>query len=173
MGCTSIQATPAGGQPVNHIFTRFSSAIYNRWDYDPATGKFVRNSETADDLTAGQNEIYAPLTDRLTNEPITADNLAVILVPHEYYSVVPEIIDMQFTGKGTGYIFRDGQAYKVKWNRPAADSVLSLTGEDGKPFPFKPGNTWIEVMGIIQQNRTEGERLAFYLLNPMRTRRGG
>ena len=154
-------ATPAGGQPVNHIFTRFSSAIYNRWDYDPATGKFVRNSETTDDLTGGQNEIYAPLTDRLTNEPITADNLAVILVPHEYYSVVPEIIDMQFTGTGTAYIFRDGQAYKVKWNRPAANSVLSLTGADGKPFPFKPGNTWVEVMGIYSKAEQKGNDWRF------------
>jgi hypothetical protein len=152
---------PAGGQPVNHIFTRFSSAIFNRWDYDPATGKFIRNSETTDDLTGGQIEIYAPLTDRLTNEPITADNLAVILVPHEYYSVVPEIIDMQFTGKGTAYFFRDGQAYKVKWNRPAADSVLSLTGEDGNPFPFKPGNTWMEVMGIYSKAEQKGNDWRF------------
>jgi hypothetical protein len=154
-------AAPAGGQSVNHIFTRFSSAIYNRWDYDPATGKFIRNSETTDDLTGGQNEIYAPLTDRLTNEPITADNLAVILVPHEYYSVVPEIIDMQFTGNGTAYIFRDGQAYKLKWNRPTADSVLSLTGEDGKPFPFKPGNTWVEVMGIYSKAEQKGNDWRF------------
>ncbi len=152
---------PTGGQSVEHIFARFSAAIYNRWDYDPATGKFVRNAESADDLTGGLNEKYAPLTYRLTNEPITADNLVVILVPHEYYSVVPEIVDMQFSGTGTAYIFRDGQAYKVKWNRPTADSVLSLTGEDGKPFPFKPGNTWVEVMGIYSKAEQKGNDWRF------------
>jgi hypothetical protein len=154
-------AAPAGGQPVDHIFARFSSAIFNRWDYDPATGKFVRNSETTNDLTNGQTETYTPLTDRLTKAPITADNVAVILVPHEYYSKVPEIIDMQFLGTGTAYLFRDGQAYKVKWSRPSANSVLSLVGEDGKPFPFKPGITWVEVMGIYSKAEQKGNDWRF------------
>jgi hypothetical protein len=154
-------AAPAGGQPVQHVYARFSSAIYNRWDYDPATGKFVRNSETTDDLTNGQNETYAPLTDRLTGAPITADNVVVIMVPHEYYSVVPEIVDMQFTGTGTAYLFRDGQTYKVTWSRPTADSVLSLVGGDGKPFPFKPGNTWVEVMGIYSKAEQKGNDWRF------------
>jgi hypothetical protein len=155
------QTPPAGGQSVDHVYARFSAAIYNRWDYDPAARKFVRSAETTDDLTLGANEIYAPLTDRLTNEPITADNLVVALVPHEYFLVVPEIVDMKFTGTGTAYIFRDGQAYKVKWNRPAAESVLTLTGEDGKPFPFKPGNTWVEVMGINSKTEQKGNDWRF------------
>ncbi len=142
---------PAGGGAVEHVFTRFSSGVYNRWDYDPAAGKFVRNAETANSASGAQDETYAPLTDRLTGQPITTDNLVVVLVPHEYYSVVPEMVDMQFLGTGTAYVFRDGQAYKVLWSRPTAESVLSLIGEDGKPFPFKPGNTWVEVMGIYSK----------------------
>jgi hypothetical protein len=152
---------PDGGQAAERLFTRFSSAIYNRWDYDPTTGKFVRNSESADDLTNGQNESYAPLTDRLTNTPITADNVVVVLVPHEYYSVVPEIVDMQFLGTGTAYLFRDGQAYKLKWSRPSADYVLSLISEDGTPFPFKPGNTWVEVMGAYSKAEQKGNDWRF------------
>jgi hypothetical protein len=156
---------PTGGQSADHVYTRFSSAIYNRWDYDPATGKYGRNSETTDDLTNGQNEKYAPLTDRLTKAPITADNVVTILVPHNYYSVVPEIVDMQFLGTGTAYLFRDGQAYKVKWSRPSANSVLTLVGEDGKPFPFKPGNTWVEVMGAYSKVEQKGNdwRFTFYI----------
>ena len=142
---------PAGGLPAEHVYARFSSGVYNRWDYDPATGKFLRNSETANSTNGVQDEAYAPLTDRLTELPITADNVVVILVPHEYFLVVPEMVDMQFTGTGTGYAFRDGQAYKVTWSRPTAESVLSLVGEDGQPFPFKPGNTWVEVMGIYSK----------------------
>jgi Protein of unknown function (DUF3048) N-terminal domain/Protein of unknown function (DUF3048) C-terminal domain len=138
---------PAGGQPVEHVFARFSGGVYNRWDYDSTTGKFFRNAETANSSNGASDEAYAPLTDRLTEQPISADNLVVVQVPHEYYSVVPEMVDMLFAGTGTAYIFRDGQAYKVKWSRPAFDSTLSLIGEDGKPFPFKPGNTWVEVMG--------------------------
>jgi hypothetical protein len=144
-------AVPAGGQPADHVYARFSSGVYNRWDYDPAAGKFLRNSETANSANGVQDEAYAPLTDRLTGQPITADNVVVILMPHEYYSVVPEMVDMQFSGTGTAYAFRDGQAYKVIWSRPTAESVLSLVGEDGQPFPFKPGTTWVEVMGIYSK----------------------
>ena len=142
---------PAGGQPVEHIYARYSGGVYNRWDYDPTTGKFLRNAETANSSAGAQDEAYAPLTDRLTEQPISADNVVVIFVPHEYYSVVPEMVDMQFLGTGTAYAFRDGQFYKVTWSRPTAESVLSLIGGDGKPFPFKPGNTWVEVMGIYSK----------------------
>jgi hypothetical protein len=101
----------------------------------------------------------------LTKAPITADNVVTILVPHNYYSVVPEIVDMQFLGTGTAYLFRDGQAYKVKWSRPSANSVLTLVGEDGKPFPFKPGNTWVEVMGAYSKVEQKGNdwRFTFYI----------
>ena len=100
----------------------FPSGVYNRWDYDPATGKFFRNAETANSSNGASDEAYAPLTDRLTEQPITADNLVVIQVPHEYYSVVPEMVDMLFAGTGIAYAFRDGQVYKVKWSRPAFNS---------------------------------------------------
>ncbi len=31
------------------VFVRYSGVIYNRWDYDPSTGKYLRFSDTADD----------------------------------------------------------------------------------------------------------------------------
>ncbi|MBE3088247.1 MAG: DUF3048 domain-containing protein, partial [Chloroflexi bacterium] len=46
--------SPAGGQPVAQIVVRYSGAIYNRWDYDPATDKYLRFSETITD-NDGQN----------------------------------------------------------------------------------------------------------------------
>jgi hypothetical protein len=153
---------PEGGQASGSAFVHYSGGIYNRWDYDPATGKYARFSETTDNLSGPANDTYAPLTDRLTNQPITADNVLVVLTPHEYYSQSPEIIDMPFGPSGTAYLFRDGQVYKVLWQRPSAESVLSLTLEDGTtPFPFKPGNTWVEVMGSSSTVAQEGEDMRF------------
>jgi hypothetical protein len=142
---------PAGGQPVGHIFTRYSSAIYNRWDYDPDTARYLRFSDTTEDFTNGLNEQYAQLTDRLTGQPIAFDNMVILLVTHERFSQQSEIWDIQLTGSGTAYAFRDGQAYKVRWQRTAPDGVVTLTYEDGTPFPFKPGTTWFEVMGAGTQ----------------------
>jgi len=136
---------PAAGQPVPHIYIRYSSAIYNRWDYDATTGTYLRFSDSADDLSGGQNEQYTQLTDALTQKPITFDNLVVLKVTHELYST--NIYDILFSGSGDGYAFRDGQAYPVQWHRNPAD-VVSLTNPDGSPFALKPGTTWFEVIGV-------------------------
>lgn len=143
-GMTFKLPAPAGGQPVGHIYVRYSAAIYNRWDYDPATGKYLRFSDTADDLTGGQNEHYAQLTDRLTKQPVAFDNLVVLYITHQLYS--PGIYDILFSGSGQAYAFRDGQAYPVRWQRNDPN-VVSLMNPDGTSFAFKPGTTWFEVVG--------------------------
>jgi len=139
---------PAQGQALNRVFVRFSGSIYNRWDYDPISGRYLRFVDTQDDVDR-VNEVYTQLTDKLTNQPIAADNLVVLLAKYNYVvkTADSEVLDMDFTGSGPAYLFRDGQAYEATWKRPAQDSVLSLAGSDGKPLAFKPGSTWFEVMG--------------------------
>jgi hypothetical protein len=137
---------PASDQMVSHIFVRYSAAIYNHWDYDAASGKYLRFSDTTEDLNGGQSEQYAQLTDRLTDQPIAFDNLVILYINHELYST--NIYDILFSGSGTGFAFRDGQAYQqVNWQRNDTD-VVSLTNPDGTPFAFKPGTTWFEVVGL-------------------------
>ena len=134
---------PAGGQPGTQAYVRYSSAIYNRWDYDPASGTYLRFSDTAD--ASNTAEQYAQLTDRVNNQPIAADNVVFLYANHELYS--PGIYDILLSGSGDAYALRDGQIYKVKWQR-ADTEVVSLTNADGSPFAFKPGNTWFEVIGM-------------------------
>jgi len=156
---------PAGGEPGEQVYVRYSGAIYNRWDYDPSTGRYFRFVDNANDINR-QNEIYVPLTDRLNNQPIAADNMITLCVPHEYFilrddaEVIDIVMDNQriasytacdgqtYPGNsGPAYVARDGQLYKVTWQRPARDAVLTLIGPDGAPFPFRPGQTWFEVIG--------------------------
>lgn len=91
------------------------------------------------------------MLDGLTNQQIAADNVVVLYVAHSYaFQTHPgnaEIIDILFDGSALGYALRDGQIYEVRWNRPKEGSVLYLTYPDGRPFPFKPGVTWFEVIG--------------------------
>jgi len=61
---------------------------------------------------------------------------------------VTEVVNMTLLGEGKGYIARDGQIYPVTWQRLRNQDVISLVDADGNPFPFKPGNTWFEVMGL-------------------------
>jgi methyl coenzyme M reductase subunit D len=145
-------AAPAGGESGKQMIVRYSASIYNRWDYDLTTGKYLRFSDTVDDYNVN-NEQYAQLTDRLTNQPIASDNVVVLFVTHEYYNVNPEVIDIQFLGSGAAYAFRDSQSYLINWQRNS-DGIVTLTNPDGSLFPLKPGTTWFEVVGLnstIQQ----------------------
>ncbi|MDX1436254.1 MAG: DUF3048 domain-containing protein [Anaerolineales bacterium] len=137
---------PTGGQPGTVANTRFGPQIYHRWEYDPTTGAYLRNQDVQDDL-GGAGEEYGPLIDQMTDEQITAANVVVLLVPHDYFSRSPEIIEMNLAGSGDAFAFRDGQVYQVRWNVPAQDSVLYLTNPDGSLFPYKPGKTWYTIIG--------------------------
>jgi hypothetical protein len=160
---------PAGGMPGTQVYVRYSGAIYNRWDYDQASGRYLRFADAANDVDK-KNEVYAQLTDRLNNEPIGAENLVTICVPHQYYvkrddaEVMDIIMDtariasyvgcdgQTYTGgSGAGYAARDGQMYKVIWKRTAKDAVLSIQYPDGSVFPLKPGQTWFEVIGATSE----------------------
>ncbi len=139
---------PEGGQPVNRVYVRFSAAIYNRWDWYPEVGRWLRFSDTQNDLD-GNNEVYAPLTDRANGGQIGADTLVILLAPYkaEIITADSEVWDIPLRGQGDGYAFRDGQAFAIKWQRDSAGSIVRLTATDGSPFPLKPGKTWFEVLG--------------------------
>ena len=143
---------PGGGQPAQQVFVHYSSSTYARWDYDLASGKYLRFADTADVVNASQSEQFQQLTDRLTNQPVAFDNVVILTADYKLYS--PGIYDIQMIGSGDAYAFRDGQTYKVKWQRNKTD-VVSLTNPDGTPFPFKPGTTFFEVIGLnskVEQN---------------------
>lgn len=157
--------TPENGLPADHLFLRYSAAIYNRWDYDPETGKYFRFSDAQNDFENGQNEVYQQLTDRLTGGPISADNVVVMYVPHSYYLRKPEIVDIVASGPGKAYLFRDGKAFALKWYRNGLEQLFILVDKDGKNFPLKPGNTWFEVVGTSTglENQNPDWRFTFQI----------
>jgi hypothetical protein len=156
---------PNGGTPAEQVYVRYSGAIFNRWDYDSASGRYLRYSDEANDVNRS-SETYKQLTDRLTDTPIAADNVVAVCAPHRYYAktddaeVIEIIMDSEkgapYTacdgetydgGTGPAFIARDGQVYKVFWQRSSADTMLTLFNADGTAFPFKPGQTWFETLG--------------------------
>jgi Protein of unknown function (DUF3048) N-terminal domain/Protein of unknown function (DUF3048) C-terminal domain len=160
-----FQPDAPAGQTADQFFVRFSAAIYNNWQYDASMGKYLRFSDTASDFNGGQDEKYAQVTDRLTGQPLAFDNVVVIYVLSEYYNINPEVMDIQLLGSGTAYAFRDGQVYQVQWQR-STDSVVSLVYPDGSPYPFKPGNTWFEVIGKQSTVEQTDQGLRFVNIMP-------
>jgi len=149
---------PSGGVTGSQVFVRYSISSYTRWDYDPATARYRRYQDTQEDT--GQGENYNALVDRLNDQPVTAANVVVIIATHDDFlkNGKYNIVDILLDNSGLAYLFRDGQAYELRWSRPALDSVLTLADANGAPFPFKQGNTWFQVVGQSTQipKRNEG-----------------
>ncbi len=175
----NLQA-PAGGEVGEQVYVRYSGAIYNRWDYDPATGRYLRFVDAKDDINRNDPQ-YVQLTDALTNQPVAADTVVTLCVPHEYFfkSAEIEVLDMKMDasagsyrgcdgqiysgGTGAAYVARDGKIYKAQWSRPKQDAPLTLLDEQGNPFPFKPGQSWFEVIGASSkvEKSDNGYRFTF------------
>lgn len=150
---------PQNGIAGQQLNVRHSISAYTRWDYDPASGRYLRSQDTQEASDAA-SEAYAPLIDRLTNLQIAADNVVVLVVGHHYaFNTHPgpnEVIEIGLQGVGPAYAFRDGQVFQLNWNRAEKESLVTLTYPDGTVYPFKPGVTWFEVVGKSSQISTEG-----------------
>jgi len=134
-------------QLANSVTIRFSSVIYNRWDYNSSTGLYMRSVDT---ITAQQvsDEKYTVLTDRNNGKPITAANVVVLYAPYNIYvrTATSEVYQIPLSGVGPAYLVRDGQIYQLTWHRNSFTDLLTLEDANGNLFPLKPGNTWFEVI---------------------------
>jgi len=157
---------PANGKPAERVYVRYSTAVYNRWDYDPATGRYLRFADAQDD-PRWENEVYEPLMDLQDGVQVGAENVVMVLA--DYVELVKtedsQVYDVRLEGSGPAYIARDGQLFNVHWQRQQADDVLTLTAEDGAPFAFKPGQTWFEILGYTSEIDLLGNdwRFTFYI----------
>lgn len=147
-GMTFSEGRSADGAPGTSIDLDYSFFIYNRWQFDENSGKYLRFEETHDGGAAQERE-FAPLFDALTNQAISTENVVVLFVQHEYYvnTATTEIVKIHLVNEGAAILFRDGQAFPAFWTRPEEQGVLALRTPEGEPLAFKPGVTYFEVIG--------------------------
>jgi hypothetical protein len=155
---------PENGNPGENAYVRYSISSYVNWKYDPATGKYLRFQDKQEAYTP-QEEVYEPFIDRLDDSQVSADNVVILKVIHEYTykSGNSEIVDILLGGSGEAFAFRDGNVYQLSWNR-STDGIFSLTYPDGTPYTYKPGTTWYQVVGQSSTNeitQDEGMRFEF------------
>ncbi len=140
---------PAGGSPAATLQIFYSYLNQSEWQYDPASGEYLRYEDKAD----GSGKFY-PANDRLTGRQLAFSNVIVMIAQHTVIS--PYIIDINLNEgeKGTAYAFRDGQMYTVEWTT-VAGTYEQTTGKrrpirfvdvNGNPFALKPGSTWVHIM---------------------------
>jgi nitrate reductase NapE component len=160
---------PWGGDLGLDVFVRYSRLDYNHWQYNAGMGLYERYQETADDT--GQGESYALMYDGLTGEPVHAANVVVLFAHHQQYldSVDTEIVQIDLTGFGEAYVFRDGRVYPALWQRTQTDQPLVLlrSQQSPSPFPLKPGNTFFQIISMGSNVAQESSSWRFTFATPV------
>ena len=136
-------AVPEGGQDGSKASVNYTDWTRSDWVYDEKSGKYLRWTEDPN-----QGYIMIPLVDRLTNEQLAFSNVIVLNAGYTEYTTVLHDIYMWKNDNGTkATLFRDGKAYEIFWNVPDQGQPIRFYDADGNPFPLKPGNTWMAIIG--------------------------
>ncbi|GAB4575341.1 MAG: hypothetical protein Kow0077_26380 [Anaerolineae bacterium] len=137
---------PFPGEPASTIDLRYrASGVY--WQYDDEAGVYYRWSD-------GQ-----PHFDRTLDRQVSAANVVVLYVHHvedptivesEYQGSKSYSIQIQFWHEGDAIVFRDGQAYRARWERPIEHyyDMFVLRDENGDFMRLKPGVTFFHFVPL-------------------------
>ena len=113
------------------------------WMYDKIGNVYKRNN-------AGKLHI-----DRITNKPITAKNIVVLVMFESRANDGYENnIHLLYKTKGTGkaYIFMDGKQTVGTWRKDSRTARTEIFDNLGSPVKFNRGNIWFEILpsqGVI------------------------
>jgi len=134
---------PAGGQPAEKATLYYNYLHKGDWVYDAESGKYLRWIENANNY-----DEMIPLVDRLTNEQLAFSNVIMAYANYTEYTTVLHTIGVWDNTEGSNAIlFRDGQAYPITWKTVSQEKPIQFFDANGEPFPLKPGNTWINLIG--------------------------
>jgi hypothetical protein len=142
------------GLAANDVQVGWYGQIDARWQYDPATGRYLRWTDGV------------PHTDAATGEQLWVDNLVIIEVAHNrrpdlfpegatYESLEIALFPRERLPEEQQYmravLVRDGQAYYGYWQRRDEEpgSALQLIYGNNTPMMMKPGRTWVSVVRSV------------------------
>jgi len=143
------EEVPPPDLPGIQMFTYYSEYSYNYWLYDPGTFQYIRYQESSD-THDGKEEKYDVLVDAVTGAAVHAANIVYVLAPHSFsnpFDEEDEVYQIDLTGSGEAYVFRDGVGMTARWIRTNKDQPLLLTTLAGAPIYLRPGITFYEVLG--------------------------
>jgi len=153
----AFNPTPdAGGQPAPEAYIDWYGQADARWQYDEASGHYLRFSDGVPHIDAGDGK------------QLWADDIIILEVPHNDH---PDIFDpgvkylsiqIELWDQGRAYLLRDGQVFQGYWRRKDKEpgSALQLVYGNNKPMMVKPGRSWVEVVrgfGDVFINTTKAD----------------
>ena len=147
-------AAPQGGLDARSLYVRYASTNRILWDYDDASGKYLRS----------QNSVENPLTlqadvDSATENQIGAENVIVLMARHDWVpGFKPELgffdVNLNYVESEPALILRDGKMYEVTWTTKSGQfeqesarmRPIRFLDADGNNFRLKPGKTWVHIV---------------------------
>jgi len=137
---------PAGGSDGGWLLVQYSFYARSEWHFDAGTGRYLRWIESVD---SQNNVTMEPLVDRTTDKQLAFNNVVVLFAQHnELKPTLHEIVILGNTSGLPFMLFRDGKVYQGTWKGTGNDEPIQFFTKEGILLPFKPGNTWFEVVGV-------------------------
>ena len=136
---------PQGDQLAVQIAVQYVKFYRGEWRYDPKTSLYMR---WIDDDSLRVPPPMVPLTDSLTGNQLAFDNVVIIFAHYiEYNPTLHDIDIWKNTAGKRALFFRDGVMTEGMWKSVGYDRPLQFFNQWGLPYPLKPGNTWIVIVG--------------------------
>lgn len=109
-------------------------SILARWDYDAATGRYLRS------------EYGEPHMSELTGQ-VWADNVVVMLVDYRQSTIDSKSPEAVTVGSGQVLIFTDGVVRAGVWQRSSNTDMWNLYTDEtlSEPLGLSDGRTWVEL----------------------------
>jgi len=103
-----------------------------RWDYDPATGRYLRSQDGASHLTAG-------------GVRVAVTNVVVVYCTHIQSPVEPRSPAPVTVGSGRVVVHVGGLARSGTWRRAVDTDPWTFVADDGSEILLEPGTTWVQL----------------------------
>lgn len=153
--------TPTGDRPGVNLRVEYANFSIMEWRYDEESGSYRLWQEAV----SGDELILAETTDRNNSAPLAFDNLVVMFA--DYIEHAPSLHDIVIQNETTpqkAWFFRDGERTDGAWRVPEPERPIIFETELGESFPFKPGRTWIVIVGKSSEieQPAEGEWTVYF-----------
>jgi hypothetical protein len=155
---------------VDEVNIRYSLSSYHIWRYNPQRGLYERFSD-AIDAPSPAEEIYQPHIDILTGEQVSAENVVVLVVDHNFKTERhrnAQVFDIVLLAEGQAYVFRNGRATPAIWQRDEMDQPIRLLSLNRSPLALAPGRTFYIVINPESSLEQEDNLVRFTFFIPPR-----
>ncbi len=147
-GMVFDESSPEGGKDAQSIWIYYAFKNQVFWRFNRSDGAYHRWQDNAD------GETFMEQTDRLNGEPLSYENVILLMVDHAVEQKYIIDLDLLYVEKDKAYIFRDGEIHQAYWTTKSGEyeqttgklRPIRFIDAEGNPFPLKPGQTWIELI---------------------------